>query len=252
MNFVKTKGIVLREIKTGEADKLLVFLTLEFGKITVLAPGARRTRSKFVGCTQWLCYSEIYLYKTKENYRLNDGSIIEPFYELRDDLDKLYVATFFCNVIKDVVMEGGDSKEELKLLLNSLYYISKEQKDIELITSIFRFRILLSIGMAPLVKVCAGCSFSFELKQNNIKNQNKKYFFDFVKCAVFCECCENQKPGKNLVEILPGTFHFIKHVVESKWENLFKFDVSKEVKNEANQVSERFLNERIEKDYKIG
>ena len=260
MSFVKTKGIVLREIKTGDADKLLVFLTQEYGKITVLAPGARRTRSKFVGCTQWLCYSEIYLYKTKENYRLNDGSIIEPFYNIRDDLDKLYIASFFCDVIKDVVMQNVYAKQELRLLLNSLYYISRGQKDVGLVVSVFRIRILLSSGMAPLVDECTVCSSSFEAIET------KEYFFDFNRCGIVCGHCakemgreeeskgdEKRKNNRDdLIKILPGTFFLIRHIVKARLDDLFGFDVSAEVKNQVDMVSEKFLNERLEKEYKIG
>ena len=40
--YIVTKGIVLRETETKESDKILTLLTAEYGKISVIARGARR------------------------------------------------------------------------------------------------------------------------------------------------------------------------------------------------------------------
>ena len=44
-----TDAIVLRTYRIGEADKVVVFLTRDVGKIQGLAKGARRPRSRFGG-----------------------------------------------------------------------------------------------------------------------------------------------------------------------------------------------------------
>ena len=57
--YIVTKGIVLRETETRDADKILTVLTAEQGKIAVIARGARRKGCKFAACAQPLAYSGV-------------------------------------------------------------------------------------------------------------------------------------------------------------------------------------------------
>lgn len=45
--YIVTRGVVLRETETRDADKILTVLTAEQGKIAVIARGARRKSCKF-------------------------------------------------------------------------------------------------------------------------------------------------------------------------------------------------------------
>jgi DNA repair protein RecO (recombination protein O) len=241
MKFVKTKGIVLQQVPTGDADKVVTFLTPDHGKINVMAPGAKRTRSRIAGCTEFLCYSEIDLFKTKDQFRLSDARIMEPFYEIRNDLLKLTIASFFCEVLKDVVMEDFSAKEELRLFLNCLYYLSKEKKDKELITAVFVLRLLSVNGLAPCVAHCVSCNTHVD------KESLDKIFFGFSHCGVVCGKCVRDS---SLMKILPGTFYLLKHIVGSKLEDLFKFDIIPAVLKEIVYISDRYLKERLEKNFK--
>ena len=52
---VKTKGIVLREVKTGESDRILTILTPDSGMISAAAKGAQRLKSKLFAATGLFC-----------------------------------------------------------------------------------------------------------------------------------------------------------------------------------------------------
>ena len=56
--YIVTKGVVLRETETKEADKILTLLTADRGKISVIARGVRRKSCKYAACAQQLVYSE--------------------------------------------------------------------------------------------------------------------------------------------------------------------------------------------------
>jgi DNA repair protein RecO (recombination protein O) len=45
----KTKGIVLRRFNLNEADQIVTVLTEDEGKVSLLAKGSRRLKSKFCG-----------------------------------------------------------------------------------------------------------------------------------------------------------------------------------------------------------
>ena len=84
-----TRGIVLRDTDTRDADKILTLLTAEQGKIAVIARGARRRNCNFAACAQPLAYSEWTLYKKGQWYYANEGTTIELFNGLRTELDAM-------------------------------------------------------------------------------------------------------------------------------------------------------------------
>ena len=50
MAVYKSKGIVLRSIRYGEADRILDLYTLDAGLVSAIAKGIRRTKSRFAAC----------------------------------------------------------------------------------------------------------------------------------------------------------------------------------------------------------
>ncbi|MDQ3925703.1 MAG: DNA repair protein RecO, partial [Actinomycetota bacterium] len=62
MAVYKSKGIVLRSIRYGEADRILDLYTQESGLVSAIAKGIRRTKSRFGGrleplsCVEFLAY----------------------------------------------------------------------------------------------------------------------------------------------------------------------------------------------------
>ena len=46
MNQYRDKGVVLRTYKLGEADRIIVIMTQDHGKVRAVAKGVRKTKSK--------------------------------------------------------------------------------------------------------------------------------------------------------------------------------------------------------------
>ena len=59
---VKTEAIVLRGRKQGDTSKLATLYTRDFGKIDVIAKGAREQKSKFGGALEMFARSTVVLY----------------------------------------------------------------------------------------------------------------------------------------------------------------------------------------------
>ena len=64
----RTRGLVTKAVNFGEGDKILTLLSDRFGKIQVMAKGARRTKSKLMAGTQLFCYGDFVLFKGKSWY----------------------------------------------------------------------------------------------------------------------------------------------------------------------------------------
>lgn len=238
MSYVKTTGIVIKEVHTGEADKIITIFTRNMGKIAGSARGARRPRSRLIAGTQLLAYSNFVLFKGKEMYSINSCDIIEPFYNIRNSVEKLTCAAHMTDIINDIAQENQSSIEILKLFLNSLYMISNSNKPILQTVTIFEIKLLSILGYAPWVNGCINCG---DKKIDNIS-------FSFIKCGFICENCTFV--DKRAIRLSEGATKAIYYIVCSNMKNIFSFEVSNEVLNELKTVSKIYLKNQLEKDYK--
>lgn len=144
---IQCKGIVLAEHPYGEFDKMLTVLTAENGKITVSAKGAKRTTGKFLACSQLFCYSAMQLYRGRsEIYNLNDAALISSFYPLREDLDRLIAASRIARLTLQVAQSEFEDEPLMRLLLNTLYFLSEGKREPALLECIFRIRLVADQG----------------------------------------------------------------------------------------------------------
>ena len=154
MEIVHVKAIVLREAQFRENDKMLTCFSDKFGKISVSVRGAKKMGSKFTAVAQLFCYSDRELYCGKNNiYTLKEAQLIESFYGLREDLDRLTIAGKILRLAAMVTQEQLEDEESLRLLLNSLFYLSRGELSEELIYCIYRMRLVAIQGYYPDV-VC--------------------------------------------------------------------------------------------------
>lgn len=239
MKFIKTNGIVLREIPTVDADKHLLVLSPEHGKLNLFAQGAKRPRSRFLGCSQWLCYSELQLYRSKESFRLSECRTLEAFFDIRQDIHKLTLCTYFCEVLLDFLMEDVSAYEETRLFLNALHFLEKDKKDPKLIVSIFQLRLLSLHGFSPQTKCCASCQ----------TQESHARYFSFNECSFYCSNCASKGLSLQKVPVSEGLFLLVNHTVKAPFEKLFHFQITQEVIDEMFTWSHRYFMERLERTY---
>ena len=155
--YIVTKGVVLRETETRDADKILTLLTAERGKLSVIARGVCRKGCKFAACAQPLAYSEWTLYKKGDWYYANEGATLELFNGLRTDLDAMALGFYLAELTEGVITEESPQQELLSLLLNGLYAISTLHKPLPLVKAAFELRLMCLAGYTPELGGCAEC-----------------------------------------------------------------------------------------------
>ncbi len=236
MKTVKTKGIIIAEKILSDFDKMLTILTPNMGKIECVAKGSRRPKSLLMAGTQFLCFGEYLLYKGGDNYSMNSCETIELFYNIRTDLDKLNSAVYITKIINDVTTENQNSYKVLQLYLNTLYVISNTDKNLELIVSIFRLRLLSILGYRPEIKECKICKKTENLSKFSIKDNGFK-----------CEACGKQDKGA--ININETTKDAIRYIILSDAKKIYSFQVPKETIEELKIISKLYLEEKLERKY---
>jgi len=155
--YIVTRAAVLRETETKESDKMLTLLTPEYGKLSVVARGARRKTCKFSAAAQPLAYAEWTLYRKGDWHYASDASTLELFGGLRGELTRLSLGFYFAELTEAVTNPGEPAAAALSHLLNGLYALDKLRKPEPLAKAAYEFRLLCLAGYEPLADACAYC-----------------------------------------------------------------------------------------------
>ena len=236
MGVIKTKGIILAQSNMGDNDKMVTLLTPDLGKIGCAAKGARRPKSTLMAGTQFLCFGEFLIYKGVSSYSINSCEPIEIFYNIRLDIDKLNVASEIARIVNDITDENQNTYRILQLTLNTIYMISESDKDLNLILSIFKLRLLSIIGYRPIIEKCTSCGEKENLNYFSLKDNGLK-----------CRACA--KIDKGAIELSDSTVKAIKYIIWADAKKIFSFDISEENKNELKLLTKMYLNKCLEKEY---
>ena len=134
---IRTKAIILRRTNYREADRILNLLTPE-GKMTAIAKGARREKSKLAGGIEMFCLVDLNIHKGKDEIGIvTSAKLIKFFDSLVIDLPRLEVASL---IIKKINAAGDhiEGAEFFDLLLQSLTALN-DKKNLEVIEAWFLF-----------------------------------------------------------------------------------------------------------------
>lgn len=238
MGTIKTNGIILQESNMGDYDKMLTMLTPGYGKISCAAKGARRPKSALLAGSQFLCFGDYLLYQGTNTYHVNSCETIEMFYKLRTDLDKLKYASHITKIVYDVTNENENSYKILQLFLNTLYMISETDENLDLIIAIFKLRLMCILGFTPSIRECKECKTTEEL-----------LYFSFKDSGFKCGACA--KVDKSVMQITMATVDAIRYIALAPPKKIFSFKVKEETIKELEIISKIYLNQKLEKEYKL-
>lgn len=225
-------GVVVRVRDMGDHDRYLSVLTAEKGRITLLSKGSRSMRGPQVAVSQLYTYGNFEYYKRGTFYILKGGSAIEPFYALSFDIDRINLASYLCEVTCELTDEGEPAEEMLRLLLNSLYAISKDLYPQEIIKAAFEMRAAAISGYEPDLTCCASCQ----------RASVEQGFLDVMNGALLCEDCTRKRgrEAKNvgvyddvreatvICPISNAVREALRYCIQAPLSRLFSFELTEE------------------------
>lgn len=145
----KGRGVILKESGIGESDKILTLLLKDLGKISVSARGAKKPKSKFLAGTQLFTYADFIIFNGGKFFSITQIDVIENFYALRNDFERLCYAHYFVELCEKTILENLPCDDILLLLLKSLSHLSKGRIPVLLIAAAFECKYLQFYGYAP-------------------------------------------------------------------------------------------------------
>ena len=156
MEIKKVKGIIINDVNYGESSKILNVITLEYGKIGIIAKGCRNLKSKLRSVCLKLTYGYFNIYY-KENgiSTLISIDLIDEFLNIKKDLAKIGYATYLTDLTNQVLKESNN-KNIFSILEASLIKINNNF-DPMIITNIAELKYLSYLGVMPVLDHCSKC-----------------------------------------------------------------------------------------------
>lgn len=151
-------GVVIRYANFSESSRMLTLLTLEEGLVSAAAKGARRMKSALRTASEAFVFGEYTLHSGRGSSPIITGAtLIDSFYDLREDLDRLSCATEMGELVLALAPEGDPAPELFSLLVRSLGSLCHDGEEPFKVGMHFQARAMALAGYAPQVKRCCLC-----------------------------------------------------------------------------------------------
>lgn len=235
--YLKIQGLVLRVADYNDHDCLLTILTKNHGKLTAKARGLRRKNSPLIAQCQLLAFAEFTLFEYRGMYTINEASSIELFYELRRDLTRLSLGTYFAQAAEVVCQEDLPNPELQSLVLNCLYALSKLGENEAKVKAVFELRAACIAGYYPDLSGCHACGQSWPDR------------FDLSAGRLECSACRSFDSDGIRMPLEPGILQAMRYITECDSRKLFAFRLPEEALEKLTSVTEAYLTTQLERGF---
>jgi DNA repair protein RecO (recombination protein O) len=147
-----SEGVVLARRNFGEADRILVLYTKNFGKISLLAKGIRRPKSRKRGHVEVFNKIKFQAVSGRGLDLITEAEVVEDFSEIRGSLKRVSLAYYIMEVTGRITHEGEEKPEVYNLLLDSLQKL-KSTKMLKKLRLSFITDLLIILGYWPGDKI---------------------------------------------------------------------------------------------------
>ena len=151
----RDEGVVLKSIKLGEADRIVTLLTRDSGKLSAVAKGIRKTKSRFGRRLEPFTQVELMLYRGRNLDTITAAHIVTSFHEVRDEYARLTSASALVEMVEKISPERERLPSTYRLLVSGLQALA-DGKGITVVPA-FVVKLLSLSGYHPQLGLCAGC-----------------------------------------------------------------------------------------------
>jgi len=201
----KAEGVILRRIKYSETSLIVTVYTQEFGKIGLIAKGARNPKSKFVGSLEPSTYVSL-IYYHKDGRDLQMLSEVEPIRSnssIIKSIRKVAVAFAMVNLVDSVVSDSESNEELFVLLCDALSTLNDSEMDIPILWY-FEINLLRQIG--------------FEIDIQLPEGMGKRYHLQGESLKVYQKIESSELADMRIPEFTKGTFRKMNRFFEKYFE----------------------------------
>jgi DNA repair protein RecO (recombination protein O) len=244
MPLFKTNAIVIRSANYGESDKIVTFLTKDFGKLKGIAKGARRSRKRFQNALGLFSHLRLMFFDKGGIglVRAEGCDILHSFPRIREDLKKIVYGNYYLELANEMAGEREGNREVFELLLSFLSDLEEMDPQEEQLR-LFEIRMLSLFGYQPNMGRCNLCQRGWE----DLK-EIPGVFFSLEKGSLVCEKCSTV--WNNLIPFSLGTARLIEKVAQMELPKIQRLKFTQQSLSESREILPRFISYQLGKELK--
>lgn len=174
MQTFRTEAIILRRTNYGEADRILNLLTPERGKVSAIAKGVRKAKSKLAGGLELFATCDMTIMQGKSDMGTVSSARLIKFYgDILKGYDRMQLAYEIVKMVNRATETVSES-EFYYLLRDSLAYLNELRVDYRVVELWFRLRYAAALGV--------GLNLASTARNEPLK-ADERYNFDFGDMA---------------------------------------------------------------------
>ncbi len=149
----RSDAVVLRSLKYGETSRIVTLFSRDNGKMSVLAKGARLSKSKFGSTLQPMSYIQVvYYYKPSRTLQmLSESTHLQPFHRIPRDLDRITIGLRLVELTHAVLEEEERNPLIFELLVQVLHYLDEADRRYRNLLPFFQLRLATFLGFSPSI-----------------------------------------------------------------------------------------------------
>ena len=160
MAIQSSEAIVLNRIPLGDTSLLVTVYARAFGKVKLVARGARRPKNRMASSLQPFCVITV-SFNRRENRELQNLSKVEPgpfFRHIGEDLEKVGYASAVCELVNRLVLGEEPGEQLFGLIIRTLEAIDRLPGEAcEMLFWRFQLEFADVYGTGPEFSACMGC-----------------------------------------------------------------------------------------------
>lgn len=229
----KTDAIVIRSVDFSETSSVVTFFTRDFGKLTVLAKGARRKKSPFESALDLLATCRIvFLHKSSDALDLlTEAKLSNRLRAGEAGLPRLYAAYYIAELLQNLMDELDPHPELWEATERSLRLIENPTEELEPVILHYELFLLREAGLFPSLDTCVGCGQPIP--------PGARVSFGLIAGGVLCGNCRSGH--RQLVSVRREIVEILKNFSDpdpSRWRNHSGYH---QLEKEIRPLMNRFL-----------
>lgn len=141
------KGIVLTSRTIFERDKRVELLTLDHGRVTVVAKGAAASVKRFAGRIEPTTVIEASVNTRTSFWSMTDALVIRSFPRIRQSFNHISLAMYFISLVRKVTVDQQPHPDLFNCLFAALLELDHEDSDVAQVRTVFQDTLLRTEGV---------------------------------------------------------------------------------------------------------
>lgn len=243
-----SQAIILNRSDYRESDSLITCYTRNFGKLSLVARGTKKIKSKLAGHLEPISLADILVVKGKGFDYVGSALGTDAFLGIKDNLNKIYYAGrsigWFNRLVKEEQVD-----ERLFLLLSYWLEVLDNyppaeftKENGELFFIFFALKLMAELGYKPEMHQCLNC---------HEKIKPGKNYFNLKNGGIICDNClekerQTQEISSNeLLTISDNCIKLMRFIMDNRLDVAKKLKLDKKVNKELSVLTINFLNFRV-------